>query len=198
MANWVMKTAAAGAALTLAGCTTGMPPVDATRFHLGQPIAAGTVFVDTQSALGAPGLELQTYATAVGGELTRLGYPSSSAEVAGYIVVVKVSRDTREALDRRRSPVSVGVGGATGGYGGGGVGVGIGIDLSGPPRDTIVTELSVQMKKRMGGELVWEGRAQMAAKDRTPAAQPGIAAGKLSAALFKGFPGESGRTIRVR
>jgi len=194
MTKGMIKTVLIGAALALGGCAAKLPPVEATRFHLGQPIAAGTIHVEPLPGSGG-GLELQTYMNAVQGELVRLGYPVSSAEAAGYIVTVAVERDTREAL-AARSPVSVGVGGAAGGYGSG-LGVGVGISLGGRARDTIITELRVQMKQRMGGGLVWEGRAQMEARDRTPAAQPGIAAGKLAGALFKGFPGESGRTISV-
>jgi hypothetical protein len=44
---------------------------------------------------------------------------------------------------------------------------------------------------------VWEGRAETQAPANAPAAQPGLAADKLASALFKDFPGESGRTITV-
>jgi hypothetical protein len=91
----------------------------------------------------------------------------------------------------------VGVGGSTGSYGSG-VGLGIGINLSGPPKDKIVTDLSVRIAKRIDGNVVWEGRASIEAKEGSPASQPGLAAAKLAEALFKDFPGESGTTIRVK
>jgi len=92
--------------------------------------------------------------------------------------------------------VSVGVGGRTGGFGSG-VGVGIGINLGGGPKDRIATELSVRIAKRADDKVIWEGRSSVEAKDGSPASQPALAAAKLAEALFTGFPGESGRTIRV-
>lgn len=185
---------AAMAALVLAGCATRLPPVEVTRFHLQQPIASGTVFVEP--GLGADGLEQQSYARAVEAELARLGYPSASRESAGYVVAVDVARDTRAGL-ARRSPVSIGVGGGTGGYGGGGVGVGVGFSLGGGRGETVVTRLAVEMKRRVDSTIVWEGRAELAARAKAPASQPGLAATKLAGALFSDFPGESGRTIAV-
>jgi hypothetical protein len=55
----------------------------------------------------------------------------------------------------------------------------------------------VRIKRKADGVIVWEGRAQTEAPSNAPAAQPGLAADKLSRALFSGFPGESGKTIRV-
>ena len=93
----------------------------------------------------------------------------------------------------------VGVGG--GGYRGGGVGVGGGISFPiGKPksRELIATELGVQIRRRSDGTVIWEGRAQTVADVRAPAAVAANSAGKLASALFRGFPGESGRTITVR
>ena len=44
----------------------------------------------------------------------------------------------------------------------------------------------------------WEGRAEYEARAGTPDASKSGAANRLAAALFRDFPGESGRTIRVR
>jgi hypothetical protein len=57
--------------------------------------------------------------------------------------------------------------------------------------------LSVRIARRDGGNVVWEGRASVEAKQGSPASQPGLAAAKLAEALFRDFPGESGTTIRV-
>lgn len=179
------------AALMTGGCATGggIGPVDVTRFSLGAPIAPGTVYVEP----GRPGdLSTQAYLPPVGAQLARLGYPASSMESAGYIAVVDIERDTREGF-ARRSPVSVGVGGSTGSYGSG-VGLGIGINLGGGSRRDTVTRMSVKMKRRLGGDVVWEGRAQTESGARVGAA---ATADRLASALFRDFPGESGRTIRV-
>jgi hypothetical protein len=53
--------------------------------------------------------------------------------------------------------------------------------------------LSVRIKRRSDGTLFWEGRAM------DPGGTAGADAGaRLASALFRDFPGESGRTIRVR
>lgn len=193
-----MKTigfATMAAALALGGCAStggGGGAVEVTRFHLGQPIAPGTVFVEP--AQGA-GLQARAFVPAVEAELARLGYPVSALESAGYIVAVELSSDTREGL-RRRSPFSIGIGGGAGGYGSGGGGVGASVGLGGGGRrDTLVTRMSVQMKRRMGSDVVWEGRAEIETRAR---GDQRAVPGRLARALFRDFPGESGRTISVR
>ncbi len=93
--------------------------------------------------------------------------------------------------------MSVGVGGATGSYGSG-VGLGIGIDLSGKPKPVVTTQLRVQILPAGGGQAVWEGRAETAAKQGSPEAQPAATAGKLADALFREYPGISGKTVTVQ
>ena len=55
----------------------------------------------------------------------------------------------------------------------------------------------VQIRNRADKSVIWEGRAETEAPASAPAAQPGLAADKLAAALFKDFPGVSGQTVRV-
>lgn len=195
MAKTVLKPLVIGAALALGGCAASIPPVEVTRFHLNQPIAPGTVAIDT-AVPGVKSPEYVTYANAVSIELQQMGFAPAAIGESAYIATIAVARDTRAAL-AQRSPFSIGIGGATGGYRSG-LGVGVGFNFGGRPRDVIVTELRVQMKRRAGGEVIWEGRAETEARENAPAAQPGIAAGKLAAALFKDFPGQSGHTITVR
>ncbi len=193
---------AAAAALSLAGCMTSIPSVDVTRFHGDAVARGGTVSVVPADARDATSLEFRTTANAVSAALGRVGYAvldagaGPNAGGATYRAVVELHRQTIEPA-RRRSPVSVGVGGATGSYGSG-VGVGIGIDLSGKPKPVIVTQLRVQIRRAGDDAAIWEGRAETAAKQGTPAAQPGMAAGKLANALFSDFPGPSGKTITVK
>jgi hypothetical protein len=90
------------------------------------------------------------------------------------------------------------VGGGVGSGGFSGMGVGIGINLSGRPKDVVMTQLQVQIRRRADSATLWEGRAVSQAREGTPAAQPGLAAQKLASALIGGYPGESGRTITVK
>ena len=185
------------APLALAGCATAVPPVEVTRFHMGDQTARGTIAVEPLTLSDDTSIEFRTYAAAVGRELQRIGFTEQAGTGSQYIASVNYIRSVRDTLAGGRSPVSVGVGGSTGSYGSG-VGLGIGINLSGPPKDTVVTQLNVQIKRRADATVIWEGRALAEAKEGNPAAQPGMAAAKLAEALFRDFPGVSGQTIRVK
>lgn len=202
-------------AVSLGGCATAIPPVEVTRFHRLEsagPVLSGRYHIVPAAADPAPadagnaaapvsGLAWQTYAAGVARQLDRLGAVAGTAPDApvDFAVSLAVDRIERDGA-RRRSPVTVGVGGGVGGgggYSGGGVGLGIGFNLGGGARDQIVTTIAVRIARVQDGQVIWEGRAQTAAGAGTPAAQPGIAADKLAAALFKDFPGQSGVTISV-
>jgi hypothetical protein len=184
-------------ALALGGCAASIPPVQVTRFHLDGAIAPGTITLSP-----AVGLERQTYEAAVTRELNRLGFASADSPSARYIVAVDIQRDARDA-GPRRSPFSIGLGGAVGGggYRGGGVGVGGGISFPIGKRrssEIVFTRISVRITERATGATIWEGRADTTASSNAPASQPGLAADKLAAALFRDFPGVSGRTVTVQ
>ena len=189
------------AALLVSGCTAMTPPVDVTRFHNARvaPIIPGTIRIQANVTEEGDGrsLEYGTYSAALLRELQRVGFTEARDEPdkSQYVARYTIDRAVLSA-GGARSPVSVGVGGSTGSYGSG-VGLGIGINLGGRPKDKIVTELSVRISDRASGNVVWEGRASIEAKQGSPAAQPGLAAAKLAEALFRDFPGVSGTTIRV-
>nr|WP_295669599.1 DUF4136 domain-containing protein [Sphingomonas sp.] len=199
----VLGLAILGAAVS--GCTTPLvnSPVDVTRFHLGAPLERGSVIVEPLPGGAAASIEFQTYAAAVNTELLTSGYtvPATGAP-AQYLAVVSFTRTSRD-VGPARSPVSIGFGGGvgSGGYRGGGVGLGGGISFPiGKPktRELIASELGVQIRRRSDGTVIWEGRAQTVADVRAPEAVAANSAGKLARALFRGFPGESGRTITVK
>ncbi len=178
-------------ALALGGCAASIPPVQVTRFHLGSEIVRGAV----APVVVENSLERAAYDTAVARELARLGFAAGGTE-ARYTYSTEVTRDARPAAPKR-SPISIGIGGGTGGYGGG-VGAGVSFGLGGnKSSDIVLTRLSVQLRERGGKGVVWEGRAETEAPSNAPASQPGLAADKLATALFRDFPGESGRTISV-
>lgn len=187
--------------LALSGCQTAVAPVEVTRFHGPQPVVqSGGFVIEPAPGLTTDSIEFRTYAGAVSQEMQRAGFTDESAlqtlAPSQYIARVGFSRDVRSPM-AARSPVSVGVGGSTGSYGSG-LGVGIGINLSGPPKPVVTTTLNVQIRRRADDQAVWEGRATTEAKEGAPAAQPGVAAAKLAAALFTGYPGKSGETITVK
>jgi hypothetical protein len=149
------------------------------------------------------GLEFQNYAGAVQAEALRHGFtPATTPGESQYLAVVGYSRQFREGAPRS-SGVQVGLGGGGygGGYRGGGLGLGGGISFPiGRPkyRTVALTDMQVQIRRRSDQTIIWEGRAETSADGGARDAQPDAVARKLAAALFQGFPGESGRTITVK
>ena len=188
-------------AAALAGCATTapLPPTEVIRYHLGQPIARGTIAVEPLSGGAPASLEFKTYAAAVQGELLKFGYSVPAQGVTpDFVATVGFTRTSQEGPPRR-SPISIGIGGGgfSGGRGGGGVGLGGGVGFpigGGRGTQLLVAELAVTIKRRVDQSPVWEGRAQ-GVSDIKGADQQ---AGKLAQALFTGFPGQSGRTITVK
>lgn len=194
-------TAMALLASGLSACMATTPPVEVTRFHTAQDQQFAFGSVEVVSALNeAEGnsLEQGTYAAAVMRELQVAGFSDAGnlSAASEYVARMAIDRFKIDAAGGGRSPVSVGVGGSTGSYRSG-IGLGIGINLGGRPKDKVATELSVRISRRSDDTVVWEGRSFVEAKEGSPAAQPGLAASKLSEALFRDFPGQSGETIKV-
>jgi hypothetical protein len=181
--------------LMLAGCSTA-PQTRVTRFHLGQPLAPGDIAVEPLTAADRGSPEFQTYANIVGAELARLGFREAPGLARSeQVAVVQVNRSFFEGPPR--SSFSIGLGGGSYGYGGG-VGGGVSVPIAGRPTQNVATRLIVQIKRRSDSSTIWEGRAETAQRFGTPGSQPADTVAKLAGALFKGFPGESGRTITVK
>jgi hypothetical protein len=189
---------ALGTSAALSGCVAPVGPVEVTRFHVPDltRLGRGAVAVEPAPGMVADSLEWRTYAAAVGRQLTLAGYSEQAGGRGEQVALVRLQRQTYSP-QRSGSPVSVGVGGATGSYGSG-VGLGIGFDLSGPPPDVIETQLAVTIKDRASEQSLWEGRASFSVTAKSPLANSQLGAAKMAEALFKGFPGNSGETIQVK
>ncbi len=194
-------------AVHLSGCATSdqgsgvQQGVSVTRFHLGQPIARAEIRVESADPALANSLEFSQVAAPVEQQLARLGWTIARSNAQSeQVALVRLEQGSREAM-RSRSGVSIGVGGGTGGWGRSGVGVGVGATIPvGQSRSSeiIVTELSVRIQRRSDATVAWEGRAEVEARGDTPLADRRSAVDRLAQALFQDFPGESGRTIRIR
>jgi hypothetical protein len=188
----------------LAGCADmgGVSPdMSITRFHLGQPIARGEIAVEAANAADQNSLEFAAVSAPVERELTRLGWTIVRGKARSeQVALVHLDQAAHEAA--RRSGLSIGIGGGGGSFGRhGGVGLGVGgtIPVGGGGTNYVIdSQLSVRIQRRSDATVFWEGRAEMAARGGTPLAGKGPAADHLAAALFRDFPGESGRTIRAR
>jgi hypothetical protein len=179
-------------AMSLSACAIPTGPVEVTRFNRaaeGYNYGSGSYTVRSDGDT----LAMSPYLAAVSREMQRIGYSEKGSQSD---VVAEVSVDVKKSEANRASPVSVGFGGSTGSYGSG-VGVGVGVNLGGNRGIRVQTTLKVRLLRRSDNLVIWEGRAEQSADAKSPAAQPGIAASKLAAALFQDFPGESGATISV-
>lgn len=189
------------ATLTLAGCATA-PGIDTTRFHLGQPIARGSVAVTPLDAARASSLEYRSQAEVVGAALSRAGFtPAPALAQAEFVASFALAREYR-APAQRGSGLTIGIGGGVGGGGyrsGGGVGGGVQFPVGEARGDQVeVNTLSLDLKRRSDGTLVWEGRASEEASGRAAEAEPNAAVTRLASALLSDFPGRSGQTVRVK
>jgi len=185
--------------LSLSACVAPVGPVEVTRFHRPEAVQAlgtGTIAVEAAPGMEPDSLEIQSYQRAVARELIRLGYREVAAGSGSQVALVRMGRSNFQ-YERDGSPVSVGVGGATGSYGSG-VGVGVGIDLSGPPPEQVATELGVMIQDRASGQTLWEGRANFTVRASSPMAQTQLGAAKMAEAMFLTFPGNDGETVEIK
>ena len=202
MNKFLPSLAALSALALVAGCATDDLATGAsvTRFHLGQQIARGPIAVESVDPRDTGSLEFAQISAAVARELTRLGWTVVPNNASEQVAMVSLTQQSREAA--RRSGLTIGIGGGTGSYGrhgGVAVGGGVAVPVGGGRTNVIVgSQLNVRIQRRSDATVAWEGRAQTEARAGTPAATRAGAADRLAAALFRDFPGESGRTIRVR
>nr|NUR37017.1 hypothetical protein [Sphingomonas sp.] len=129
------------------------------------------------------------YEAALVDQLARAGYqtnarPSSGGQTIEFVV----SRDVLAPPDPPHNPVGGAVSAGVGSHGWGGVGVGLNIDLSKPRGALIATRLEARIRDSATQEPLWQGRAQVVARETDKHWTPEATAAKLTAALFKGFP----------
>lgn len=178
-------------AASLAGCASGggkRPAgggIDVARFHLGEPVARAQIAVEPFDKADANRPEFPAYAAAVGRQLSRLGWQvvptTKGSEQIALIDVEQGSREAVAALSAAR--IGRGVSGSA---------------PAGTSAGVTATLLEVAIRRRSDGTVFWEGRAVGEARTGTPEASGTGAVERLAEALFRDFPGESGRTIRVR
>lgn len=194
----VSRSIALVLAATLPLPALAAPAVEVTRFHTPETVqqARGAVTVMAAPGTDATSLETRTWLAAVERQLAAAGFGAATAGAADRVAEVRVDRVTIRR-DGQRGPVSVGVGGSTGGWGSG-VGLGLGLNLGGGSKERIETRLAVTIRDRASGRALWEGRAESSDKAGSKDADAGRASERLARALFKDFPGKSGETIKVK
>jgi hypothetical protein len=160
--------------------------MDVARFHLGeQTIARGQIAIEPFDRADSNRPEFQTYAAAIARELGRLGWTvvpaATRTEQVALIDVEQGSRQAIAALTAARIGRNVAAAAA-----------------QGNAADVTATLLEVGIRRRSDATVFWEGRAVAEARTGSAQAASTAAVERLATALFRDFPGESGRTIRVK
>ena len=179
-----MKTipfVALGTVVLLAGCESIMPAsapprTEAFRAHPDQPITAAPIAIGSVNLARADDPLVRAAVAAVSSELRALGYtPVADVGRAELLGSVDVSTGTASEL-AANAPAGL-------------------RGITTLPPGAPSTGLVVEIRRRADGSLLWQGRA--ATFRRPPNGDPATLAGPLAHALFLGFPGQSGRTIRA-
>jgi hypothetical protein len=191
--------------LSLAAPAAAATPVEVTRFHTAETIAAaapGPIAVRAGAGLDAGSLQSQVWLDAVAAALTRQGF-TVVADAPRTAVVTLDQEVVKSGAARSNSGVSVGVGAGSGGgwYGrrsGIDLGLGIGFSFGGKhAREVLDSTLGVTIVDGAGAHL-WEGRAEASPKNASKSAEPARLASEMAGELFSGFPGVSGATTGAR
>ena len=186
-----LSSAALVLALALAGCASGRGGreatggVDVARFHLGEPVARAQIAIEPFDKADGNRPEFPAYAAAIARQLTRLGWKvvptTTQSEQIALIDLEQGSREAVAALSAAR------------------IGRGVSATVpEGTSANITATLLEVAIRRRSDGTVFWEGRAVGEARTGSPEAARTAAVDRLAEALFRDFPGESGRTIRVK
>lgn len=192
-----MKTAFARSAplllaASLAACASGggdrRPAgggLEVARFHLGDPVARAQIAVEPFDKADANRPEFPAYAAAVGRQLSRLGWTvvptTAGSEQIALVDLEQGSRESIAALSAAR--IGRGVSGTA---------------PAGTSADVTASLLEVAIRRRSDGTVFWEGRAVGEARTGSSEAARTAVVERLAEALFRDFPGESGRTIRLK
>jgi hypothetical protein len=180
-------------AASLAGCSTtsgggggrSAPGLEVARFHLGEPIARAQIAIEPYDRADANSPDFPAAAAAVERELTRLGWTvQRTMGQSEQIALVDLTQGSREAIAAQTS-ARIGRGVAP-------------LPATGSSAGITATLLEVGIRRRSDGTVFWEGRAVGEARTGSSEAAGAAMANRLAPALFRDFPGESGRTIRIR
>jgi hypothetical protein len=180
-------------AVSLAGCATGggggraarTGGVEVARFHLGEPVARAQIAIEPFDRADSNSPDYPAYAAALERHLTRLGWTVvRTVGQSEQVALIDVTQGSREAIAAQTS-ARIGRGLAPTAAAGSAPGI-------------VATLLEVGIKRRSDGTVFWEGRAVDEARTGSAQAAPRAAVERLAAALFRDFPGESGRTIRIK
>jgi len=128
------------------------------------------------------------FEAAVIDQLVHAGYDTTRPDPqAGQIAELHIIRTEIEPAERRRSPVS-GEAAVEVGNRGTAYGLALNVDLTKPLPPLVSTRLEARIRDKATGEVLWEGRADMATREGDAHWTAQAVADKLAEALFDHFP----------
>ena len=189
-------------AIGLSACATPFK-ADVSRFAAPLPAPQGQSFaVVPEDPKLAGGLEFATYANSVAAEMQELGYTRAATPESADLLVrfdyrVDGGRERVRTDFNGVGAAGFGPWGRWGGWGGGGWGLGFNDPFFGGPdvrSYTIYTSgIDLKIDRAADGQRLFEGKAEAVSRsNRLPRLVP-----NLVDALFTGFPGNSGETVRI-
>jgi hypothetical protein len=129
-----------------------------------------------------------TYEAAVIDRLVHAGYDTAQARSdSGQTAELRVTRSVVEPAEAPRKPVS-GEAAMSVGNRGMSYGLSVAVDLSQPLPPLVSTRLETRIRDRATGNILWEGRAEVATREGDARWTDQAIAASLSEALFDGFP----------
>jgi hypothetical protein len=176
--------------------------VEVSRFlapsELSKTLGHGSVEVAPGKDALTDQREQAAYEAAVIDQLVKAGYQTGAAQgESAQVVEFTIKHAELEPAELPHKPVSgamdVGVSNR-----GSAIGMALDIDLSKPAKALVSTRLEARIKDRASGQVLWEGRADIATREGDPHWGDQEIAAKLTAALFGGFPGKSGESFTRR
>lgn len=206
------------ALLMTAGCTASPFRAEVSRFQQLPPAQGQTFAITAADTANRGGIEFGQYASLVSAQMSRLGYvPSSAGKNADLTVSLGYGVDEgkeRVVRDPFYDPYW-GYGGF--GYGGGGYypygpysryrsqfvygfydpflfgGAGFGRDYGTDSFTVYTGGIDLKIKRNSDGQSVFEGKAEAKSRsNKLPYLVP-----NLVEAMFTGFPGNNGETVRI-
>ncbi|WP_234031860.1 DUF4136 domain-containing protein [Porphyrobacter sp. SLTP] len=189
-------------AIGLSACATPFK-ADVSRFAAPLPAPQGQTFaVVPEDPKLAGGLEFATYANSVAAEMQELGYTRAATPESADLLVrfdyrVDGGRERVRTDFNGVGAAGFGPWGRWGGWGGGGWGLGFNDPFFGGPdvrSYTIYTSgIDLKIDRAADGQRLFEGKAEAVSRsNRLPRLVP-----NLVDAIFTGFPGNSGETLRI-
>ena len=189
-------------AIGLSACSTPFK-ADVSRFAVPLPAPQGQSFaVVPEDPKLAGGLEFATYANSVAAEMQELGYvraatPESADLLVRFDYRVDGGRERVRTDFNGVGAAGFGPWGRWGGWGGGGWGLGFNDPFFGGPDVRSYTiyasGIDVKIDRAADGQRLFEGKAEAVSRsNRLPRLVP-----NLVDAMFTGFPGNSGETLRI-